>query len=88
MDSENLEDLNEARDKFLRSKKGASNDETRVAKVALFGSFGGKNHEEEVDDPYYGGKDGFDRAFEQVTRFSKGFLKFLEKSTVSAGPSS
>ncbi|KAI9655238.1 MAG: hypothetical protein M1831_004948 [Alyxoria varia] len=45
---------------------------------------GGANHEEEDDngeeviDPYYGGKKGFDIAYEQVERFSQGFLRWLE----------
>jgi low molecular weight phosphotyrosine protein phosphatase len=44
----------------------------------LFGVWGGKG-KEEVDDPYYGGARGFDIAYEQVERFSKGFVKMLEE---------
>jgi len=41
----------------------------------LFGEFAGKKRAEEVDDPYYGSKDGFEVAYEQCSRFSKNFLK-------------
>jgi len=41
----------------------------------LFGEHSGKKKAEEVDDPYYGGRDGFDIAYEQCLRFSKNFLK-------------
>lgn len=44
--------------------------------MMLFGEFSGKQNEAEiVDDPYYGGRDGFDVAYEQVVRFSNNFLK-------------
>ncbi len=45
------------------------------AKIMLFGEFGGKKRAEEVDDPYYGGRDGFEIAYEKIVRFSKNFLK-------------
>ncbi|AOW06304.1 phosphotyrosine protein phosphatase I superfamily [Yarrowia lipolytica] len=32
-----------------------------------------------VDDPYYGGKSGFQRAYEQLTHFSEVFLKRLDE---------
>ena len=41
----------------------------------LFGEFSGKKKAEEIDDPYYGARDGFEIAYEQCTRFSKNFLK-------------
>jgi low molecular weight phosphotyrosine protein phosphatase len=45
-----------------------------------FGEFGGKGKGgEEIDDPYYGGRDGFDTAYEQANRFSKAFLAELEE---------
>jgi low molecular weight phosphotyrosine protein phosphatase len=72
MDTENLYNLESVRDR-TRRKKGA---EGEVAKVMLFGDFGGKKGEE-IDDPYYGGDNGFDIAYEQCVRFSKGFLKHL-----------
>jgi len=34
---------------------------------------------QEIEDPYYGGIDGFETAYEQALRFSKGFLAYLEK---------
>lgn len=59
----------------------------KVAEVRLFGDFAkgsGAVHErvgggEVVQDPYYGGRNGFEEVFQQVTRFSKGFLEYLEK---------
>jgi len=55
--------------------------EDGLARVMLFGAFaGGRDEQEIVDDPYYGGDDGFETAFEQVDRFSKNFLAWLERS--------
>jgi low molecular weight phosphotyrosine protein phosphatase len=64
MDRDNLRDLQR-----IHQRAGGK------AKVMLFGEFAGKKRAEEVDDPYYGARDGFDVAFEQCTRFSKNFLK-------------
>ncbi|KAF8852160.1 phosphotyrosine protein phosphatase [Acephala macrosclerotiorum] len=64
MDRDNLRDLQR-----LQQRHGGS------AKVMLFGEFAGKKRAEEVDDPYYGGRDGFEMAYEQIVRFSKNFLK-------------
>jgi low molecular weight phosphotyrosine protein phosphatase len=36
-----------------------------------------------VQDPYYGGDDGFTVAYEQSVRFSKAFLEQLEKGELS-----
>jgi low molecular weight phosphotyrosine protein phosphatase len=44
------------------------------AKVMLFGDFSGRKHSEEISDPYYGARDGFEVAYEQCLRFSKNFL--------------
>jgi low molecular weight phosphotyrosine protein phosphatase len=44
------------------------------AKLMLFGEFSGRRHSEEVRDPYYGARDGFDVAYEQCVRFSTNFL--------------
>ncbi|PYH97104.1 low molecular weight phosphotyrosine protein phosphatase [Aspergillus ellipticus CBS 707.79] len=59
----------------------------KVADVRLFGDFGagGVLHErvgggEVVQDPYYGGVNGFEEVYEQVIRFSKSFLDYLEKN--------
>ncbi|KAE8152236.1 phosphotyrosine protein phosphatase I superfamily [Aspergillus avenaceus] len=59
----------------------------KVAEVRLFGDFGagGVLHErvgggEVVQDPYYGGVNGFEEVYQQVVRFSKGFLDYLEKN--------
>ncbi|KAL4895514.1 phosphotyrosine protein phosphatase I superfamily [Aspergillus ambiguus] len=58
----------------------------KVAEVRLFGDFGagGVLHErvgggEVVQDPYYGGVNGFEEVYQQVVRFSKGFLEYVEK---------
>jgi protein-tyrosine-phosphatase len=34
---------------------------------------------EEVDDPYYGGKKGFQIAYDQLQRFTRAFLRMLEE---------
>nr|POF01299.1 low molecular weight phosphotyrosine protein phosphatase [Quercus suber] len=72
MDGSNVADLR-------RMARRAENGKGEVkAKVMLFGEFGGKG-KEEVGDPYYGARDGFTIAFEQVQRFSRGLLKHLEE---------
>ena len=64
----------------------ASGEDVKVAEVRLFGDFGkgGAVHErvgggEVVQDPYYGGTNGFEEVYQQVVRFSEGFLEHLEK---------
>ncbi|GAA5873485.1 hypothetical protein JCM16303_001140 [Sporobolomyces ruberrimus] len=42
------------------------------AKVALFGSF---DDGKDIEDPYYGGKDGFEKTYEQCVRYSEALLK-------------
>jgi low molecular weight phosphotyrosine protein phosphatase len=59
MDRTNLTDLERIQDRV----KG-------TAKVMLFGEYSGKQKAEEVQDPYYGGKSGFDTAYEQSVRFT------------------
>lgn len=66
MDRSNLSDLQ-------RLQRGRPESK---ANVMLFGEWCGKEGQSEVvSDPYYGGKDGFDTAFEQCSRFSRNFLK-------------
>ena len=78
MDSENYEDINELKANVAKArKKRAELEDKPLAKVIMFGAYGGRSTDEEVDDPYYGGKNGFDVTFEQVSRFSKGFLASL-----------
>lgn len=67
MDRENLSDL-----LLLMGKKGKG--KGNKAQVMLFGDFGGAKGEEVVD-PYYGARDGFDVAYEQMVRFTEGFVK-------------
>jgi low molecular weight phosphotyrosine protein phosphatase len=64
MDRSNLSDLQ-------RLQRG--NPDSK-AKVMLYGEFSGKNKPEIVNDPYYGGVDGFTKAFEQCSRFAENFL--------------
>ncbi|KAI9716496.1 MAG: hypothetical protein M1828_007656 [Chrysothrix sp. TS-e1954] len=93
MDEENLEDLVEMREALERRGKGRSRGGKRdesdgaetddqqkpLARVMLYGAFGGRSKDEEVVDPYYGGGKGFDIAFEQMQRFGKGFLQYLDE---------
>lgn len=71
MDSSNLHDLRRVKARVDKKDGGST------AKVMLFGEFSGAKGRsgEEVEDPYYGGDGGFAKAFEQVSRFSKGFLE-------------
>ncbi|KAL8933890.1 MAG: hypothetical protein Q9216_006165 [Gyalolechia sp. 2 TL-2023] len=70
MDEDNLEDLLRMQKRVVK-KSGA---DAATAKVMLFGDFGGRKGEQVVD-PYYGARDGFTIAYEQMTRFSKGFVE-------------
>ncbi|KAF2157206.1 phosphotyrosine protein phosphatases I [Myriangium duriaei CBS 260.36] len=74
MDGENLRYLEQAKNRLI--KKGDV-DESKVAKLQLWGAYGG-NGQEEVGDPYYGARNGFEIAYEQMVRFSAGFLKELD----------
>ena len=65
MDAYNLRELQRKQRKQTNTK----------AQVMLFGTFNGKSKPEEVVDPYYGADTGFDEVYEQVSRFSKNFLK-------------
>jgi low molecular weight phosphotyrosine protein phosphatase len=79
MDAENLENLESLRDR-VRRKQGKKEGDGKTANIMLFGEFGGKRGEQ-IDDPYYGGDNGFDIVYEQCVRFSKGFLKHLGGET-------
>jgi low molecular weight phosphotyrosine protein phosphatase len=76
MDEDNVIDLG---DVVKRAKKKGLLSGDEVQKVHLYGSFGGKTVDEEIGDPYYGGRDGFEIAYEQVTRFAKALLEDIEK---------
>lgn len=54
--------------------------------IALFGSFDpslassyNPNKGRAIDDPYYGGRDGFDKCYEQCIVYADGFLDFVER---------
>jgi len=71
MDKENWHDLRRSRDRVMKNNAGAVVEEK--GKVMLFGGFAG-NKGEEVVDPYYGARNGFEIAYEQMVRFSQGFI--------------
>ncbi|KAI4859212.1 phosphotyrosine protein phosphatases I [Hypoxylon rubiginosum] len=68
MDNSNLSDLQRWNN---RRKKSSSS----KAQVMLFGEFSGTGRKEVVQDPYYIGRDAFEKAFEQCKRFSTNFLE-------------
>ncbi|KAI5860042.1 LMWPc-domain-containing protein [Durotheca rogersii] len=68
MDNSNLADAQRWRD---RSRKASSSH----ARIMLFGEFSGTGRKEVVQDPYYVGRDAFEKAFEQCKRFSTNFLE-------------
>ena len=76
MDEDNAMDL---RDMVKRARKRGLLEEGKCGEVRLYGEFGGRGKDEEVGDPYYGGRNGFEIAFEQVERFGKGLLKHIEE---------
>ncbi|KAL8801486.1 MAG: hypothetical protein Q9223_007011 [Gallowayella weberi] len=70
MDHDNLQDLSRLQKRIVKN----GGPDAAPAKVMLFGDFGGRQGEEVVD-PYYGARDGFTIAYEQMTRFTKGFIE-------------
>jgi low molecular weight phosphotyrosine protein phosphatase len=82
MDSENYEYLARMRAKLDKQRKAEEGEEGKkkpeLARVMLFGDFGGRRGEE-VIDPYYGARDGFEVAYEQMVRFSEGLIKAIEE---------
>lgn len=70
MDRDNLRNLQRL---SLREKRPSG---AKGAQVMLFGDFGGVKGEEVVD-PYYGARDGFDVAHKQMVRFTNGFIQQL-----------
>lgn len=89
MDLENLEYLQRLKRRVSTSHtKQTGSDPSRqcLAKVMLFGDFGGEDGEEVVD-PYYGETDGFTVAYHQVKRFSEGLLAHIRKERMAKGVS-
>jgi len=82
MDRDNLAELAALRRRFV-GREGARAD-GGVGKVMLFGEFVGEGERvEEVQDPYYGGDDGFRTAYEQSVRFGGVFLEKLGRGELS-----
>ena len=73
MDNENAHDLLRLKTRLIKNKHAGSSKDKLSAKVMLFGDFGGKKGEQ-VADPYYGATNGFAIAYEQMVRFSNGFI--------------
>lgn len=73
MDNENVHDLLRLRTRVVKNKHAGLNKEKLSAKVMLFGDSGGKKGEQ-VADPYYGERNGFAVAYEQMVRFTNGFV--------------
>ena len=71
MDRSNLSDLQ----RVQRQKPGSR------AKLGLFGEYSGTKKVEIVEDPYYGGQSGFNKAYEQCVRFSENFLQTIFPET-------
>ena len=73
MDEENAHDIMRLKTRAIKNKHAGLNKEKLSAKVMLFGDFG-KEKGEQVADPYYGASNGFAVAYEQMVRFSNGFV--------------
>ena len=73
MDNENVHDLLRLKTREIKNKHAGVSKEKLSAKVMLFGDFGGKKGEQ-VADPYYGEVNGFAVAYEQMVRFTNGFV--------------
>ena len=74
MDNDNVHDITRLRTRSIKNKHDGPNKEKLPAKVMLFGDFGGSVKGEQVVDPYYGANNGFAVAYEQMVRFSNGFI--------------
>jgi hypothetical protein len=75
MDGENLSTLRRLQRNSPKSK----------AAVKLFGEYAGTGRAEAIEDPYYGGAAGFERAYEQAVRFSGNFLKDVFPDAEASG---
>lgn len=85
MDDDNMHDLREL---VAKGKKKGALDGWEIEKCHLFGEFGGKDKKgrgEEVQDPYYGGSHGFEKAYEQCDRYGKGLLRYIEEESERRG---
>ena len=63
----------------LREAKRIQPRGTCRAKLMLLGEFGPKGGKKIVDDPYYGGIDGFEKMFVQLSGHVDAFLDSLNK---------
>lgn len=68
MDNSNLRDLKQVESKAKNPK----------AVLKMFGEYDPKG-EKVIEDPYYGGMDGFEKNLQQVIRCSHAFLESLQK---------
>jgi low molecular weight phosphotyrosine protein phosphatase len=71
-------------DEERRAGDPVEDEQVGIARLALFGNFEpgtAPGRGEEVKDPYYGGKEGFEVAYQQVVRLSKGLVARLEEET-------
>ncbi|KAL6721462.1 Low molecular weight phosphotyrosine protein phosphatase [Lecanora helva] len=74
MDEQNLYDLQRLQRRVMaKNEADGSTSKKKIGSVKLFGDFGGQEGEV-VIDPYYGARNGFEVAHEQMVRFSKGFI--------------
>ncbi|KAG8529566.1 uncharacterized protein KY384_006203 [Bacidia gigantensis] len=71
MDEDNLDDLESMRRRLMKKDSSAA---SHRGQLMLFGDFGGKKGEQVVD-PYYGARNGFSVAYEQMVRFTTGFVE-------------
>ena len=69
MDKSNLRDL-----QVLRQRVAGQGSMDHLGRVVLFGDYGDVTGEE-IIDPWYGELLGFEVAYEQLLKFSDGFLK-------------
>ncbi|KAL9124955.1 MAG: hypothetical protein Q9217_005778 [Psora testacea] len=82
MDKDNLLDLQAMRNRLIKKD---SRLKSEMGTLMLFGDFGGQMREEVVD-PYYGTRNGFEIAYEQMVRFSQRFIaQVLDSDTKEAG---
>jgi low molecular weight phosphotyrosine protein phosphatase len=81
MDRDNLTDTLRVQ---ARAAKAAGDKASLKAKVGLFGEYSGGTVEE-VEDPYFGGREGFEVAYQQCARFAKNFLEEMRRVREQGG---
>jgi protein-tyrosine-phosphatase len=70
MDDSNYQDIKEL-------EKKAKNPKSKILK---YGYFDKEDKNCDVEDPYYGGMEGFENIFDQMSTYNETFLEYIYKN--------